>query len=93
MIIMIENVFFNPPPSQEEIAMKLNELSAVVNALSVQVEKVKTEILARIDELDQALQDVTLPAEAEAALEALRAGIQGLDDLNPDAVVDPEPVA
>ena len=94
MMIFIENVFltFHPQPSQEEIAMKLNEVAGVVSGLVSQVEKVKTEVLARIDELSAALQDVTLPAEAEAALESLRAGIQGLDDLNPDAVVEPDPV-
>ena len=91
-MIFIENVIFYHPPNCKEVAMRLNELSAVVNGLVGQVEKVKTEVLARIDELSAALQDVALPAEAEAALDALRAGIQGLDDLNPDAVVEPEPV-
>lgn len=91
MMIFIENVFIHPPTCKE-VAMKLFELSAVITALVGQVEKVKTEVLARIDELDQALLDVTLPADAEAALEALRAGIETLDDLNPDVVAEPEPI-
>lgn len=90
-MIFIENLYLFQPPSQEEIVMKLNELSAVVTALSGQVEKVKTEVLTRIADLEAALSDVTLPPEAEAAIEALRVGVQGLDDLNPDAVVEPEP--
>lgn len=90
-MIFIENVIFYHPPTCKEVAMKLNELSAVVNGLVGQVEKVKTEVLARIDELSAALQDVALPAEAEAALEALRARIQSLDDMNPDVVVGPDP--
>lgn len=70
--------------------MKLSELSGELVAVVNQVTKVREEVLARIDELEDALLDVTLPDEAESALAALRAGIQGLDDINPDVVVDPE---
>ena len=91
MLFFIDTVNFNfPPTSNEEIVMKLSELSGELVAVVNQVTKVREEILARIDELEDALLNVDLPIEAEFALEALRAGIQGLDDLNPDVVVNPE---
>lgn len=50
-----------------------------------QVAKAKAEIVARIDELEQA-------ANAGQTLDfsALRGDVQALDDLNPDPVVEPE---
>ena len=90
MIIMIENVFF--PQPEEGIAMKLNELSGEIAAVVTQVAKVRDEVLARIAALEAALSDIEVPEDVTTALDALRTSVQAIDDLNPDAVVEPEPV-
>jgi hypothetical protein len=91
MLFFIETVNFNfPSTSNEEIAMKLNELSGEIAAVVVQVAKVRDEVLARIAVLEAALADVELPEDVMTALDALRTSVQAIDDLNPDAVVNPE---
>lgn len=70
--------------------MKLNELSGEIAAVVVQVAKVRDEVLARIAVLEAALADVELPEDVMIALDALRASVQAIDDLNQDAVVNPE---
>jgi len=64
---------------------KLNELAEQLNQITTQLEKARVEVVERVNALVAALEDVGLPAEAEAALEALKAKAQELDDLNPDA--------
>ena len=91
-MIFIENVIFYHPPTCKEVAMKLNELSGEIAAVVVQVAKVRDEVLARIAALETALANVELPEDVMTALDALRTSAQGLDDLNPDAVVEPDPV-
>jgi hypothetical protein len=91
MLVCIETVNVNfPPTPDEEIAMKLNELSGEIAAVVVQVAKVRDEVLARIAALEAALANVELPEDVMTALDALRTSVQAIDDLNPDAVVNPE---
>ena len=76
---------FNP----KEILMKISELTAAVTEVSTQLAKAQGEILERITSLEDALLNVELPEEATAALTALREQTQALDDIVPDAIVDP----
>lgn len=59
----------------------------VVDQVTAQVEKSKSEVLAKIAELEA--------REPSVDFSALKASVQGLDDIVPDAVVEPpveEPV-
>lgn len=67
------------------MADKVNELAGKLDAVTAQLEKAKTEIVAKVDALVAALDNVELPAEASAKLAELQAKAQELDDLNPDA--------
>lgn len=78
---------------EEQTPMKLNELSATLSAIAAQMEKAKAEIVAKIAELQAALSDVPLPADATVALAALSAIAQTLDDIVPDAPPADEPPA
>ncbi len=62
---------------KEIILMKLSELGPKITAVTTQLEKAKTEIIA-------AFQDVELTPEQTAALDGLTTVTQSLDDLNPD---------
>jgi prefoldin subunit 5 len=64
------------------INMKLNELAGQLTSLADQVDKIKLEVEA----LKASLENVELPAEAQAALERLGAAVKAVDDANPDAV-------
>ena len=86
MMIHTLNLFCG---GHEELLMKVSELSTAVAALSEQLMKVQVEILDRIESLENALIDVELPEEAIAAFEALRGQVQAIDDIVPDAVVEP----
>lgn len=70
---------------EERIMMKVSEIQAQLDAVGAQLTKAKDEILAKIAALEAALGDADVPAEAEAALEALKAQAQALDDIVPDA--------
>lgn len=76
-----------------KIMTQLNELAPKLEALNAQLIKVKEEIATQVAALQDALVNVALSPEAEAALTALSAQAQILDDINPDApVVEPVPV-
>lgn len=76
----------------DNIMVKLSELAAQLSAVTAQNDKANAEILARLDELENALSDVDLPDEAIEALEALKASVQVSDDFVPDEVpVEPDP--
>lgn len=60
---------------------KLTELADRLTGIETVLNKVKTEVEA----LRAALENVDLPAEAEAALVRLEAISKTIDDLNPDA--------
>ena len=64
----------------------MNELAGALAEVQTQLDKAKAEIVAKVAALEAALNDVTLPADAEAALASLKASAQALDDLNPDVV-------
>jgi chromosome segregation ATPase len=71
---------------ERQIAMNQDELAAALAALTAQTEKAKAEIVAAVAALEEALANAgsTTP-EVDAALTALQAAVQGVDDLNPDA--------
>jgi chromosome segregation ATPase len=69
-----------------QIIMEQSELAAQLTALQTQTEKAKAEILAKIADLEGALDaadDVT--PEVQAAFDALKASVQGVDDIVADA--------
>lgn len=69
--------------TQAEHAQQLRDILA-------QNEKARTEVLTRIQELENALANAgaTTP-EVDEAMAALRASVQADDDLNPDAPAEP----
>ena len=70
--------------NSEKIMTKLSDLAANLAALTEQENKAKAEILAKLEELAEALLNVELTPEAEQALADLRAAVQGVDDIVPD---------
>jgi hypothetical protein len=68
-----------------ECRMKLDEVAGVMQGISDQLAKAKTEILGKIADLEAALTNVELPADATTAIDALKVGAQALDDIVPDA--------
>lgn len=68
------------------IPMKLNELAVQLGDLATQLDKATGEILAKISDLETALENTELPSEALAAIEALKVKAQALDDVVPDFV-------
>lgn len=69
---------------QGEMLMKLSELLDALIGLQDQIDKAKTEIITKITELETALADVDLPAEAQTKMSELVALAQALDDIVPD---------
>lgn len=69
--------------NQEELMATAQENQATIDALATQADKAKTEIVEQIGKLEQA-------AAAGQVLDfkALRSAVGGLDELNPDAVVE-----
>lgn len=61
------------------------------DALATQLDKVTTEILAEIKAFEDkiAAAGTDIPADAQASFDAIKAKIQALDDLNPDAPTTP----
>jgi chromosome segregation ATPase len=69
-----------------QIIMEQSELAAQLTELQTQTEKAKAEIIAKIADLETALSaadDVT--PEVQAAFDALKASVQGVDDIVADA--------
>jgi hypothetical protein len=61
----------------------INELFTILSQLDNQLSIAKDEILLKIENLEDALQNVSLTPEAEEALDSLRTTIQLLDDIVP----------
>lgn len=70
---------------KEIIMATREENQANIDALTAQAEKGKQEILDQVAKLEEAA-----AAGQELDFTALRAAVQGIDDLNPDAVTEPE---
>lgn len=86
---MMFELFFN----WRAIMAKLSELETRIAAISTKIDKAQTEILAAIGTLRAELADVDLPPGADAALTALDAKAQAMDEIIPDAPVPEPPVA
>lgn len=73
-----------------------NAMGAVADALAGvndKLAKAKTEIVGKIAALEAQLADAgKLDADDQAAIDAVKAAAQGLDDVVPDAPVDEPPV-
>ena len=84
---------FKQKALEKDIMAKLSELATALTDVSTKLEKARAEIVAKIAELQAALgADVDLPADVQAALDALTAKAQELDDIVPDAPApDPTP--
>jgi hypothetical protein len=67
---------------RREVKEIMSELGDALNAISVQLAKAKDEILAKISALEG--QIGTIPADAQANLDAVKAIAQALDDVVPD---------
>lgn len=76
----------------EQIIMTNDELQASLADLTAQADKARSEIVAKIAELEAAIAagGGTTPA-VDAALAALKGSVQSLDDLNPDVPAPPPP--
>ena len=79
--------------TEENIMAKVSTLGATLSAIKAQQEKADAEIRTKLDEQKKAIEnltnqlgDIDIPADAQAALEALQASTQALDDIVPDAV-------
>lgn len=68
------------------MAVSQSQLAADLVALKAQEEKAKAEILAKIATLEDAIvQAANTTPEVDAALADLKASVQGVDDIVPDA--------
>lgn len=91
-----------------DMAKKISELSTTINGLvqkaEAQLEKADkaiaevTKLRADFEALKKTLEDVEIPAEAEAQIVALDARLDSIaakwtavDDVNPDAPIEPAP--
>lgn len=74
----------------EKVIMNQAELAQALTDAADQAAKAKGEILEKIQDLEDAVGNAgTVTPEVEAALAALRGQVQGLDDVVPDAPVEP----
>lgn len=72
------------PPLFEDIEMKLSELATQLTAIDAKLTEASAEIVAKIDELQAALADVDLPAEASALIDDITAKATDLANIVPD---------
>jgi peptidoglycan hydrolase CwlO-like protein len=79
---------------QQEIQMKITELTDLVNASIATLTKAHDEIVSKIDELNSKIADLEVavaaagevPADVTAAIDALKTTAQSLDDIVPDQI-------
>ena len=66
--------------------MNQTELAQALSEVKTQADKAKAEIVGKISDLETAIANAgsTTP-EVDAALEALKGTVQGIDDVVPDA--------
>lgn len=67
---------------EQKLMAKVSELGGILNAVSDNVDKIRTEVQALKDSIGNS--DVELPPEAQSALDRLTAAVQAIDDINPD---------
>ena len=75
---------------ESKITMNHAELAQAITAIAAQAEKAKAEIIAQVVTLESAIVAAgsTTPA-VDTALAALKATVQGIDDLNADPAAAP----
>jgi len=69
---------------QEAIEMKLSEIAAQLTAIYAKLTEASTEIVAKIDALNEALADVDVPTEASALIDDITAKATDLANIVPD---------
>lgn len=70
--------------------MNQQELAVELAAVKEQADKARTEIVAKIATLEEAVANAgVVSAEVQAALTDLKASVQATDDIVPDAPVQP----
>jgi hypothetical protein len=77
--------------NQGTIMATLSEHAQALRDILAQNEKARTEILAKIQALEDALANVETTAEIDEAMAALKASVQTDDDMNADAPPPPPP--
>lgn len=85
--------------NHQKVMAKLSTLSASLNAIDDQLDKVKTEVTEATATLQKAIDDLKaqieagkdpeIPTDAQAALDRLTGAVQTLDDLTPDVPAEP----
>lgn len=68
----------------EKLMATVAELKGQIDAISAQLDKASAEILAEIKTLEDKLANTTIPDDAQASIDSLKAKVQALDDINPD---------
>lgn len=69
-----------------QMALSQSELAQQLADVKAQVEKSRTEIVGKIQQLEDALEDAgNVSPEVENALSELKASVQAVDDIVPDA--------
>ncbi len=91
----IINININPE-KERELFMKLSELLAANESLVGQLNKVEVEIVTRLNDLQTAidkltldLEDVDLTIDQENSVAEVQAAAQRLDDIIPDPIPGP----
>lgn len=72
----------------DRLEREMGAVATALNTINDQLVKARGEIVGKIDEL---LARETIDDADRAALEAVKSAAQGLDDVVPDAVVEPLP--
>ena len=71
---------------ESKIAMNHAELATAITDIATQADKAKAEIVAQVATLEAAIIAAgTTSAAVDTALATLKASVQGIDDVNPDA--------
>jgi len=72
---------------------KLSDLQQVLIDIADRFDKGIGEVIAEIDTLKNALQNVDVPPEVQASVDRLAVLAAKLDDLNPDQITDEPPTS
>lgn len=68
-----------------DLSMKISELATELNAAEARLLKVRDELIAKLNELEAALESVEVPEEVSDALDSLTFTIASIDDIVPDS--------
>jgi len=89
-LILIHLIYNNN--KLNKIMATLEEVQAEIIALTEQAQKSKAEIIAKIQALEDASGGIETTPEFDAAFAALKASVQGVDDIVADQPEPTEPI-